>query len=329
MAFASIASHIINTFGEYPWLTLNAYNPWALVADSNPAAAMDQVLGWIHDAAFTVFEDGRCPAGFNVGPFSSDADGQAAPSCWSCSSPVAWWRPGFGLAAWTRAGPGSRGGGTRPRSLSKSDSDPAKPRGNRQAGFQCPTELRALAVGCLVAVGSLVFLLAGQPIGGLPAVVVGDGLLLAILVGVSVWAAWRDDRLSIVVALAILTIAFFVVPTRAHERYLFPFFAVGAILLAVSWRWSVRTWCSRWSTPRTCSPSWSNTRAFPAFKAPTGRPADLGAARRLGQLRQERRVAGGDHLADRAVGHRDGSGLPVGADADANPGRPGAGMGGG
>jgi len=29
MAFASIASHIINTFGEYPFLTLNAYNPGA------------------------------------------------------------------------------------------------------------------------------------------------------------------------------------------------------------------------------------------------------------------------------------------------------------
>ena len=41
------------------------------------------------------------------------------------------------------------------------------------------------------------------------------------------------------VALTILAIAFFVVPTRAHERYLFPFFGLGAILLAVSWRWSV------------------------------------------------------------------------------------------
>ena len=40
-------------------------------------------------------------------------------------------------------------------------------------------------------------------------------------------------------ALTILAIAFFVVPTRAHERYLFPFFGLGAVLLAVSWRWSV------------------------------------------------------------------------------------------
>jgi hypothetical protein len=41
------------------------------------------------------------------------------------------------------------------------------------------------------------------------------------------------------VALAILAVAFFVVPTRVHERYLFPFFIVGAILLAVSWRWTL------------------------------------------------------------------------------------------
>jgi hypothetical protein len=41
------------------------------------------------------------------------------------------------------------------------------------------------------------------------------------------------------VALTVLAIAFFVLPTRAHERYLFPFFGLGAVLLAVSWRWSV------------------------------------------------------------------------------------------
>ena len=34
MVFNSIATHIANTFGEYPYLTLNAYNPWALVADA-------------------------------------------------------------------------------------------------------------------------------------------------------------------------------------------------------------------------------------------------------------------------------------------------------
>ncbi len=75
--------------------------------------------------------------------------------------------------------------------------------------------------------------------GLLYAAVLGDGLLVATLVGVSLWAAWRDDAQSLLVALAVLAIAFFVVPTRAHERYLFPFFGLGAVLLAVSWRWSV------------------------------------------------------------------------------------------
>jgi len=64
-------------------------------------------------------------------------------------------------------------------------------------------------------------------------------LKVATLLGVSAWAAWRDDAQSLLVALTVLAIAFFVVPTRAHERYLFPFFGLGAVLLAVSWRWSV------------------------------------------------------------------------------------------
>ena len=43
-----------------------------------------------------------------------------------------------------------------------------------------------------------------------------------------------DDRRLLVVALTVLAIAFFVLPTRVHERYLFPFFAIGAILAATS-----------------------------------------------------------------------------------------------
>ena len=49
--------------------------------------------------------------------------------------------------------------------------------------------------------------------------------------------ARRPDRQTILVGLAVLAIAFFVVPTRVHERYMFPFFAVAAILAGVSWRW--------------------------------------------------------------------------------------------
>ena len=56
----------------------------------------------------------------------------------------------------------------------------------------------------------------------------------------SLWvAARRPDRLTLLVALVVLAIAFFALPTRVHERYSFPFFALGAILLAVSPRWRV------------------------------------------------------------------------------------------
>jgi len=41
------------------------------------------------------------------------------------------------------------------------------------------------------------------------------------------------------VGLAVLTIAFFVLPTRVHERYLYPLIGVGAILAAVSYRWRI------------------------------------------------------------------------------------------
>jgi Gpi18-like mannosyltransferase len=82
----------------------------------------------------------------------------------------------------------------------------------------------------------------GQPYAsvlGLPAVVVGALLLVAIVLGVSAFVAWRPDRLTILVGLAILALAFFVVPTRVHERYLFPFVAIGLVLAAVSWRWAI------------------------------------------------------------------------------------------
>ena len=72
---------------------------------------------------------------------------------------------------------------------------------------------------------------------GIPAVFVGTALLLAVIGLVCVVVARRDDRRTILVGLTILAIAFFVVPTRVHERYLFPFFALGAILAATSFRW--------------------------------------------------------------------------------------------
>jgi hypothetical protein len=77
----------------------------------------------------------------------------------------------------------------------------------------------------------------GFSFGPIPAVVVGTALLLACVAIVSYLVARRPDRLTILVGLAVLAVAFFVLPTRVHERYLYPFFALGAILAAVSGRW--------------------------------------------------------------------------------------------
>ena len=98
-------------------------------------------------------------------------------------------------------------------------------------------------------------------IAGVPAVYVGTALLLLVIVLVGLVVAWRgsrieaisvedpddarplralvDDRRTLLVALTVLAIAFFVVPTRVHERYMFPAFALGAILAATSLRWRV------------------------------------------------------------------------------------------
>ncbi len=75
--------------------------------------------------------------------------------------------------------------------------------------------------------------------GPIPAVAVGAGLLVATIVGVLVVAARRPDKLTLLVAMSVLAIAFFAAPTRVHERYGFPFFALAAILFAISFRWRI------------------------------------------------------------------------------------------
>jgi hypothetical protein len=71
-------------------------------------------------------------------------------------------------------------------------------------------------------------------LGGLSAVTIGAGLLASIGLLVSGGLLVRDGRLPILLGLAVLAFAFYAVPTRVHERYLVPFFAVGAILAAGS-----------------------------------------------------------------------------------------------
>jgi hypothetical protein len=80
--------------------------------------------------------------------------------------------------------------------------------------------------------GNLVF-------GAIPAVAIGTGLLLAFFAA-SLWVvARRPDRPTILVVVAVLALGFFALPTRVHERYLYPFFPVALILAAVSVRWRI------------------------------------------------------------------------------------------
>jgi hypothetical protein len=97
--------------------------------------------------------------------------------------------------------------------------------------------------------------------GTVPAVVVGAVLLVVAILTV-LWAIWRNpDRLTITVGLAIIALAFFMAPTRVHERYGFPFFAIGAMLFAISPRWrvayvvlSIATFANMYVVPTTIYP---------------------------------------------------------------------------
>src|SRR5262249_45971100 len=75
--------------------------------------------------------------------------------------------------------------------------------------------------------------------GPVPAVLVGSVALVVIAVVVSCLVARRPDRLTILVGVCALALAFFGVPTRVHERYLFPWFALAAIPIAFSARWRI------------------------------------------------------------------------------------------
>ncbi len=69
-------------------------------------------------------------------------------------------------------------------------------------------------------------------LGGLTAAEVGTGLLCLAGLLVAGGLLGRDDRLAILLGFAVAAFAFYALPTRVHERYLFPFFAAGALLVA-------------------------------------------------------------------------------------------------
>jgi len=69
-------------------------------------------------------------------------------------------------------------------------------------------------------------------VGAVPAVSIGTALLAAVGLLVATGLLFRDGRLPILLGFSLLAFAFYALPTRVHERYLFPFFATGAILAA-------------------------------------------------------------------------------------------------
>jgi dolichyl-phosphate-mannose-protein mannosyltransferase len=76
-------------------------------------------------------------------------------------------------------------------------------------------------------------------LGPIPGVVIG-AILLAVGYLWTVWrAAARDDRWTLLIALAVLIIFFFALPTRVHERYLVPVLAVLPLLAVGGRKWIV------------------------------------------------------------------------------------------
>ncbi|MEA2520213.1 MAG: hypothetical protein QOF49_2293 [Chloroflexota bacterium] len=98
------------------------------------------------------------------------------------------------------------------------------------SGWACDTVIANPAPGAVECPAAVM-------VGPLPAVVVGAALLVAAFLIVCLFVARRPTPLAILIGVTILAIAFFILPTRVHERYLFPFVALGAILAAISIRW--------------------------------------------------------------------------------------------
>jgi 4-amino-4-deoxy-L-arabinose transferase-like glycosyltransferase/Gpi18-like mannosyltransferase len=62
-------------------------------------------------------------------------------------------------------------------------------------------------------------------------------------VAAALFVAWllvrRDDAVGLLIAALVVAVAFFVLPTRVHERYLFPALAIGAPLVLRHRRWAI------------------------------------------------------------------------------------------
>ncbi|HET9852160.1 MAG TPA: phospholipid carrier-dependent glycosyltransferase [Candidatus Limnocylindrales bacterium] len=158
-----LIAQIFKTAGGYPYLSVNAFNPWAVLVHRT-ADGIEQSIAltrtWVCDS--TIVPTG--PSEFRIGPIVIPELGS----------------PGSDLS--------------------------------------CPD---------------------GAMLGAFPAVLVGAVLFLVAAIVVCWIVARRPDRLTMTVGLAALALAFFVLPTRVHERYLFPLAAIAAIPAAASIRWRI------------------------------------------------------------------------------------------
>jgi predicted membrane-bound dolichyl-phosphate-mannose-protein mannosyltransferase len=156
LSLPGLVGQIFSTAAGYPYLSLNAYNPWALV--------------------------------------SQDGNGIAANRLWVCDSTI-------------------------------TPSGPFEIRIGDWLLYNAPASTLSCPNGLMI--------------GAIPAAVLGAVLFLAATALVVWLVARRPDRRTMLVGLAVLALAFFVLPTRVHERYLYPLVGVGAILAAFSLRWRV------------------------------------------------------------------------------------------
>lgn len=156
LSLPGLVQQVFSTAGGYPYLSVNAFNPWALVSQDGSSLAGTRT--WVCDS--TVLPSG--PITIRIGDL------------------VLWSSPGSTLS--------------------------------------CPN---------------------GVTFGVFPAVLVGAVLFLVAAAVVVILVARRPDRKTMLVGLAILALAFYVLPTRVHERYLYPAIGIWAILAAFSLRWRV------------------------------------------------------------------------------------------
>jgi Gpi18-like mannosyltransferase len=161
LSLPGLIAQIFSTAAGYPRVSVNAYNPWALVTQVQPNGVVDGIAAnrqWICDSTVVP------TAAFDI----------------RIGDWVLWHVPASTLT--------------------------------------CPD---------------------GLMIGAFPAVMVG-AILFLLVAAVVVWrVALRPDRSTMLVALAALALAFFILPTRVHERYLFPLVGLGALLAGVSIRWRI------------------------------------------------------------------------------------------